>query len=109
MRWIRLDTLRFWFVESWGQPLVNTNSGARDEEGLSVPFKMLAEVRAKVQHDSEVKCCVHLLWFHHATTVLLQPPFLTAWNRLFVRLELPYLVMRLICTCRRGSDGSGCS
>ena len=83
MRWIRLDTLRFWFVESWGQPLVNTNSGARDEEGLSVPFKMLAEVRAKVQHDSEVKCCV-LLCFHHVTTVILQqppqPPFLTAWT-----------------------------
>jgi hypothetical protein len=63
MRWIRLDTLRFWFVESWGQALAESpgsapSAGARDEEALSVPFKTFAQIRAKLQHDPEVRACV---------------------------------------------------
>ena len=56
MRWMRLDLLRFWFVESWGPPVCQGVSGyeVTHAPGLSVPFKFLADLRSKFQHDSEV-------------------------------------------------------
>ena len=66
MRWLRLDTLRFWSVESWGQTTVASphpgpscgpgrpNMPEGYVKGLEISFKMLADVRAKLQHDQEV-------------------------------------------------------
>jgi len=69
MRWMRLDALRHWFVESWAptmfEPVPELEiagaagvAGAEpvpnDQLGFHFSFKMLADIRQKLQHEQEV-------------------------------------------------------
>jgi hypothetical protein len=60
-RWIRLDFLRFWFVESWAPATASAAAAGKEEQGMQISFKMLADFRQKLQHDQEVPCppCFH--------------------------------------------------
>jgi hypothetical protein len=54
MRWMRLDLLRLWYVESWAPASSDIAGVAKDEAGLKIPFQCVAEIRSKLQHDQEV-------------------------------------------------------
>ena len=60
MRWLRLDLLRLWFVESWAPGTVDAAAApaaarGRDEAGMEMPFRVVADLRNKLQTDQEVR------------------------------------------------------
>ena len=65
-RWMRLDFLRFWFVESWAPATAEAAASASvaagtQEQGMQISFKILADFRSKLQHDQEVLVLYPLL------------------------------------------------
>ena len=95
-RWMRLDFLRFWFVESWAPATVGVAASGKEEEGLQISFKMLADFRQKLQHDQEVSGPV--LSFYYA---------LSRWHCLRNQGVLTRHLTNAYAQCRSGSDGFG--